>query len=73
MASLTRSVASAISNRSYNNVPASAAALKHIFHVSSNKDDEHHSSHASAKSSVSVKQRSVGGLVNAAYVNGGSS
>jgi ubiquinol-cytochrome c reductase iron-sulfur subunit len=69
MASLARSVASTITNRSYNNVPASASALRHIFHVSSNQDDEHHSTHVT-KSSSSIKQRSPGGLINNSYVNG---
>ncbi|KAI9303603.1 Rieske Fe-S protein [Cunninghamella echinulata] len=44
MASLSRTFASAIVNRSYNNVPASASALRHIFHVSSTKSDEEHHS-----------------------------
>ncbi|ORZ21224.1 Rieske Fe-S protein [Absidia repens] len=66
MASLTRSVASAITNRSYNNVPASASAFRHIFHLSSNHDDEHHSTHVSK---TPIKQRSAGGLINNSYVN----
>lgn len=72
MASLSRSFASAIVNRSYTNAPASVNALKTVFHVSSNtSDEEHHESHkSSALFSAATKQRSVGGLVNRASVNG---
>ncbi|KAI8066580.1 cytochrome b-c1 complex subunit Rieske [Gongronella butleri] len=66
MASLSRSVASAIVNRSYNNVPASAAALKQAFNiVKHDHDDEHHASSPSA----TIKKRSTGGLGNTAFVN----
>ncbi|CAO3589423.1 unnamed protein product [Absidia cylindrospora] len=68
MASLTCSIASTITNCSYNNVPASGSALRHIFHVSSNHDNEHPSAHVT-KSNHSVKQRSTGGLIDNSYVN----
>lgn len=72
MASLSRSFASAIVNRSYTNAPASVNALKTVFHASStSSDDEHHESHKSQPLFTSAtKQRSVGGLVNRSSVNG---
>lgn len=72
MASLSRSFASAIVNRSYTNVPASANALKRVFHLSSNSsEEEHHDSHSSQPLfTTPIKQRSVGGLVNRSSVNG---
>jgi hypothetical protein len=71
MASLSRSFASAIVNRTYVNVPASSNAVKRIFHASSSSEEEHHESHNSQPLlSTSTKQRSVGGLVNKSNVNG---
>ncbi|EIE89125.1 hypothetical protein G6F46_000574 [Rhizopus delemar] len=72
MASLSRSFASAIVNRTYVNVPASSNAVKRIFHASSSSEEEHHESHNSQPLlSTSTKQRSVGGLVNKSNVNVG--
>ncbi|EPB92064.1 Cytochrome b-c1 complex subunit Rieske, mitochondrial [Mucor circinelloides] len=73
MASLSRSFASAIANRSYTNAPASATALKRVFALSSsNSEDEQHAPHSSQPLfTASVKQRSAGGLVNKTNVNVG--
>ncbi|KAI8345368.1 cytochrome b-c1 complex subunit Rieske [Blakeslea trispora] len=70
MASLSRTFASAISNRSYTNVPASANALKRIFHYSSTSEDEHHDT-VNSKSlfNATTKQRSAGGLVQKTSIN----
>lgn len=72
MASLSRSFASAIANRSYTNAPASATALKRVFALSSsNSEDEQQAPHSSQPLfNASVKQRSAGGLVNKTNVNG---
>jgi ubiquinol-cytochrome c reductase iron-sulfur subunit len=72
MASLSRSFASAIVNRTYTNAPASATALKRVFHLSSSSsDEEHHESRSSQPLfTTPVKQRSAGGLVNRSSVNG---
>lgn len=71
MASLSRTFASAIANRSYTNVPASATALKRVFHLSSSTEEEHNEVHSSQPLfNTPVKQRSVGGLVNRSTVNG---
>lgn len=71
MASLSRSFASAIVNRSYTNAPASVNALKTVFHASSSTEDEHHESHtAQPLFGSAIKQRSNGGLVNKSSVNG---
>ena len=71
MASLSRTFASAVSNRSFVNVPASAPALKKVLSVStgsvSSHDDDHH---AKPVFGSSIKQRSTGGLVNSSAVNG---
>ncbi|KAI8069824.1 cytochrome b-c1 complex subunit Rieske [Gilbertella persicaria] len=69
MASLSRSFASAISNRSYTNAPASANALKRIFHYASTSDDEHHASTSQPLFNNATKQRSSGGLVQKSSVN----
>ncbi|KAI9012480.1 cytochrome b-c1 complex subunit Rieske [Phycomyces nitens] len=72
MASLSRNLASAIVNRSYTNVPASATALKHIFHVSSrSEEDQHHATQSKPVFGAAVKQRSTGGLVNKTALNVG--
>lgn len=71
MASLSRSFASAIVNRSYTNAPASVNALKTVFHASSsNSEEEHHESASQSLFSAATKQRSVGGLINRSSVNG---
>lgn len=72
MASLSRSFASAIVNRSYTNAPASVNALKTVFHASSSQsEDEQHDAHTTQPLFGStIKQRSVGGLVNRSSVNG---
>jgi ubiquinol-cytochrome c reductase iron-sulfur subunit len=72
MASLSRSFASAIVNRSYTNAPASSAALKRVFQLSSStSDDEHHQAHGSQPLfNAATKQRSTGGLINRSNVNG---
>ncbi|KAI9343819.1 cytochrome b-c1 complex subunit Rieske [Pilaira anomala] len=73
MASLSRSFASAIVNRSYTNAPASVNALKTVFHASSSQsEDEQHDAHTTQPLFGSaIKQRSVGGLVNRSSVNAG--
>ncbi|KAI8884085.1 cytochrome b-c1 complex subunit Rieske [Backusella circina FSU 941] len=72
MASLSRSFASAIVNRSYTNAPASVNALKTVFHASSsNSEEEHHESASQSLFSAATKQRSVGGLINRSSVNVG--
>ncbi|CEG67492.1 Putative Cytochrome b-c1 complex subunit Rieske, mitochondrial [Rhizopus microsporus] len=72
MASLSRSFASAIVNRSYVNAPATSNAVKRIFHVTSNTEEEHHEAHSSQPLlATSTKQRSTGGLVNKSNVNVG--
>ncbi|KAI8052760.1 cytochrome b-c1 complex subunit Rieske [Thamnidium elegans] len=72
MASLSRSFASAIVNRSYTNAPASVNALKTVFHASNKSEDEHHESHtAQPLFGSAIKQRSNGGLVNRSSVNVG--
>jgi ubiquinol-cytochrome c reductase iron-sulfur subunit len=72
MASLSRSFASAIANRTYTNAPASATALKRVFALSSsNSEEEQHAPHSSQPLfNAPVKQRSAGGLVNKTSVNG---
>ncbi|KAI7899104.1 cytochrome b-c1 complex subunit Rieske [Cokeromyces recurvatus] len=73
MASLSRSFASAIANRSYTNVPASATALKRVFSLSSSKEDEQQEVHNSQPLfSTPIKHRSAGGLVNRSTVNVGT-
>jgi ubiquinol-cytochrome c reductase iron-sulfur subunit len=71
MASLSRSFASAIVNRSYTNAPASSAALKRVFQLSSSSNDQHHEAHGSQPLfNAATKQRSNGGLINRSSVNG---
>lgn len=72
MASLSRTFASAIANRSYTNVPASATALKRVFHISSSasEEEQQHGHNSQPLFTPSTKQRSVGGLINRSSVNG---
>lgn len=71
MASLSRSFASSIVNRSYVNAPASSSAVKRVFHAFSSSEEEHKESHSSQPLFTSAtKQRSAGGLVNKTTVNG---
>ncbi|GAA5802436.1 cytochrome b-c1 complex subunit Rieske [Helicostylum pulchrum] len=63
MASLARTFASSLSNRTYTTGAASAPALKRFFSVATNNKEEEDS----------VKQRSVGGLLNRSQVNAISS
>ncbi|ORX62612.1 cytochrome b-c1 complex subunit Rieske [Hesseltinella vesiculosa] len=69
MASLIRSGAVGIVNRSAYNAPASAAALKQVFHIAKH-DDEHHSA---PSTHANIKNRSTfglgHGLGNAGLVN----
>lgn len=58
MASLARTFASSLSNRTYTSVPASAPALKRFFSVATNNKEEEQ------------KQRSAGGLLNRSQVEG---
>ncbi|RCI07187.1 ubiquinol--cytochrome-c reductase catalytic subunit rip1 [Rhizopus stolonifer] len=70
MASLSRSFASSIVNRSYVNAPASSSAVKRVFHAFSSSEEEHKESHSSQPLFTSAtKQRSAGGLVNKTTVN----
>ncbi len=64
MASLARTFASSLSNRTFNTVPASAPALKRFFSVATNNKEEEQ------KNESAAKQRSVGGLLNRSQVNG---
>ncbi|KAI9277827.1 cytochrome b-c1 complex subunit Rieske [Sporodiniella umbellata] len=65
MASLSRSFASSLVNRSYVNAPASSSAVKRVFHAFSTSEEEQHESH----SQNAIKQRSAGGLINRTAVN----
>ncbi|KAG0169077.1 ubiquinol--cytochrome-c reductase catalytic subunit rip1 [Apophysomyces sp. BC1034] len=71
MASLSRTFARSLTNRSYTNVPASGTALRQVFHVSSSssEDEHHHTSSTPSLFGASTKQRSAGGLVSRSSVN----
>jgi len=69
MASLSRSLASSVVNRSYINVPASAQALKTVFTARFSEEEQQHPSQPLLTSAI--KQRSAGGLVNKSSVNVG--
>lgn len=72
MATLSRSLVSAVANRTYVNVPASAPALKKVLSVSAGSvsDSHHDEHHGKPLFGSSIKQRSAGGLVNRTSVNG---
>ncbi|KAL1930190.1 hypothetical protein VTP01DRAFT_1344 [Rhizomucor pusillus] len=73
MATLSRSLVSAVANRTYVNVPASAPALKKVLSVSAGSvsDSHHDEHHGKPLFGSSIKQRSAGGLVNRTSVNVG--
>ena len=64
MASLARTFASSLSNRTYTSIPASAPALKRFFTVATNNKEEEQ------KNESFMKQRSTGGILNRSVVNG---